>query len=190
MVIKPPRPRPHRKSDLSECRPARKGVAKITPKSKTPKKPVIFTSTEEGTDLGLIDTWKDLAASESRLELMRKLKILNLGLAEVEEFNLGLNLNFRTEKARERMAKGENKFVTAAMESKLMDEIYKNSEIMRTRNKMRRKLAEDFGKNTRRYNSIIKHLRTEARIVENEYRAKYKRSMRPTRRTWQEEKTG
>ena len=143
---------------------------------------MIFTSTEEGVDLGLIDTWKDLAASESRLELMRMLKILNLGLAEVEEFNLGLNLNFRTEKARERMAKGENKFVTAAMESKLMDEIYKNSEIMRTRNKMRRKLAEDFGKNTRRYNSIIKKLRTEARIVKNDYKTKYKNKLEDLRR--------
>ena len=39
MVIKPPRPRPHRKSNHVDNRPARKGVPKITPKSKNPKKP-------------------------------------------------------------------------------------------------------------------------------------------------------
>ena len=66
-------------------------------------KPVIFTSTVEGVDLGLmVRTWQDLAASESRLELMNKLKVLNLGLAEIEEFNLGLNVQFRSDKSREK----------------------------------------------------------------------------------------
>ena len=42
----------------------------------------------EGIDLGLMmKTWKDLAASASRIELMTKLKRLKLGLAKVKEFN-------------------------------------------------------------------------------------------------------
>ena len=116
---KPPRPRP--KSYHGKSRPARQRVAQ-TSRSKPKPKPVILTSTVEGPDLGLmIKTWKDLAASESRLELMTKLKILSLGLAEVEEFNLGLNLQFRSEKSREKLANGEKKFVKAAMEAKFMD---------------------------------------------------------------------
>ena len=76
----------------------------MTPKSTQPN-PVIFTPTEGGSDLGLmISAWQDLAASECRLELMNKLKVINLGLAEVEEFNLGLNVTLRTEKARVKLA--------------------------------------------------------------------------------------
>ena len=66
----------------------------------------------------MFSTWKDLAASESRLELMNTLKGINLGLADVEEFNLGLNINFRNEESRVGLANGENKFVKAAMEPK------------------------------------------------------------------------
>ena len=149
-------PRPEKaKSHHGKYRPALQGVHREQPKSRTSTKPVYPTSTAEGIDLGLIiKTWQDLAASECRLDLMSKLKILNLGLAEIEEFNMGLNVQFRSEKSREKLANGENKFVKAAMESKFMDEIYKNSEMTRERNKMRRKLAETLGKNTRTYNGM------------------------------------
>ena len=180
MVIKPPkppRPRPHKTPYHVHSRPAGQGVPKIHPRFKNPKKPVIFTSTAEGVDLGLIKVWQDLAASECRLELMTKLKNLNLGLAEVEEFNLGINVQFRSEKSREKLANGENKFVKAAMESKSMDEVYKNSEITRERNKKSRELAEQYGKNTRRYTGIIKKLKTEARLVKTEYKEKYKNKL-------------
>ena len=146
-----------------------------------------MTSTVEGVDLGLIKVWQELAASECRLELMTKLKNLNLGLAEVEEFNLGINVQFRSEKSREKLANGENKFVKAAMESKSMDEVYKNSEITRERNKKRRELAEQYGKNTRRYNGIIKKLRTEARLVKTEYKEKYKNKLEHLLRKYRED---
>ena len=58
-----------------------------------------------------------------------------------------------------------------------MDEVFKNSELVRERNKMRRELAEKFGKNTRKYNSIIKKLRTEARSEKNTYQEKYKNKL-------------
>ena len=86
-----------------QSRPAAQGVPKKHLRSDPKVKPVIFTSTVEGVDLGLmVRTWQDLAASESRLELMNKLKVLNLGLAEIEEFNLGLNVQFRSDKSREK----------------------------------------------------------------------------------------
>ena len=51
----------------------------------------------EGPDLGLMmKTWKDMAASERRIEFMTKLKGLKLGLTEIEEFNLGLNIQLRS----------------------------------------------------------------------------------------------
>jgi hypothetical protein len=95
-------------------------------------------------------------------------------LAEVEEFNLGLNVQLRSEKSREQIANGENKFIQAAMEVKFRDEIYKNKEILHEKNEMRRKLAENLDKNTRKYNREIKILRTEAMSVKSQYREKYK----------------
>ena len=71
--------------------------------------------------------WQNLAASECRIELMNKLKVLNLGLADVEEFNLGIKVNFRSDKSREKLERGENKLVKAAMDSKCEDELAKNS---------------------------------------------------------------
>jgi hypothetical protein len=141
----------------------------------------------EGIDLGLMmETWKELAASESRIELMTKLRELKLGLAEVEEFNLGLNLQFRSEKSRENLAKGENKFVKAAMEAKFRDEIYKSKEITREKNNLRRKLAENLGKNTRKYNREIKILRTEAVALKSRTREKYKEKLNHLHKKYRE----
>ena len=127
----------------------------------------------EGIDLGLMmKTWKDLAASESRILLMTKLKGLTLGLAKVKEFNLGLNIQFRSEKSRANLTNGDNKCIQAAMEAKFRDKIYKNKEILRDKNEMRRKLEENHGKNTRRYNREIKILRTEAVALKTRNREK------------------
>ena len=118
---------------------------------------------------------------------MNKLKVLNLGLVEIEEFNLGLNVQFRSDKSREKLSNGENKFVKASMESKLMDEVYKNSEITRARNKMRREIARTAGKNTRTYNGIIKRLRAEARTVKEDYKTKYKYKLGHLKKKYRED---
>ena len=113
-------------------RPARRGVYNKPSKSTNSMNRVPQTSTAEGFDSGLmIKAWQTLAASESRLELMGKLKKINLGLAEVEEFNLGLNIQFRSEKSKEKLANGESKVVRAAMESKLLDETFTHSDATR-----------------------------------------------------------
>ena len=48
----------------------------------------------EGMDLSAMKrTWEDLAETEMRLQLMSELLKLNVGLADVEEFNLNLKGN-------------------------------------------------------------------------------------------------
>ena len=49
----------------------------------------------------MMKVWKGIAASESRLELMKELKGLNVGFGEVENFNLDLSSKFRSRKFRE-----------------------------------------------------------------------------------------
>ena len=105
----------------------------------------------------------------------------------MEEFNLGLKINFRSEKSREKLEKGENKFVKAAMDSKFEDELAKNSEFTRERNKKRRELAARLGKNTRTYNRIIKNLRAEARIEKEEYKKKYKNKLEHLQKKYRED---
>ena len=188
-----PRP-PDKLPKYARNRPAGQGVQQIlTPISETHPQSVSNTSTEEGIGTGLVpgiyemyETWKNLAASESRLELMTSLKGLNLGLAEVEEFNLGLNLNFRNERSRVNLA-NENKVVKAAMESKFMDEIYKKSGLTRSRNKWRGVLADLLGKNRRRYNTVIKKLRSAARAVKSSYKQKYRHKITHLQKKYKED---
>ena len=50
----------------------------------------------EGMDISAMKrTWEDLAATEMRLQLMSELLKLNVGLADVEEFNLNLKGNLK-----------------------------------------------------------------------------------------------
>ena len=47
----------------------------------------------EGMDTSVMEqTWVDLATTEMRLQLMSELLKCNVGLAEVEEFNLNLKV--------------------------------------------------------------------------------------------------
>ena len=52
------------------------------------------TSTSEGHNLGEVEyVWKELAASEMRLNLMENLQHYQVGFNDVEFFNLGLHFN-------------------------------------------------------------------------------------------------
>ena len=181
-------PAPRKSNAMLNHRPARMEVSSKPPKSKPKPSKVPTTSTAEGKDLGLmVKAWQNLAASECRIELMNKLKILNLGLADVEEFNLGLKVNFRSEKSRNKLERGENKFVKAAMDSKFEDELTKNSEYTRERNRMRRELAGRLGKNSRTYNRVIKNLISAARAEKEDYKKRYKQKLEHLQRKYRED---
>ena len=54
------------------------------------------------TSSAMLRVWRSLAASEARLYLMEELMRLGIGLAEVEEFNIGQISKLRTRERREK----------------------------------------------------------------------------------------
>ena len=77
------------------------------------------------------ELWEKLAGIEMRLQLMSKLIKINVGFADVEEFNLGLRSTLKNpEKLGE---KQDRKTVRVAMEGKMHDELIEKRKSMRDR---------------------------------------------------------
>ena len=116
----------------------------------------------DGIDLGLVkQTWIKLAASEMRLELLKDLIALDIGLNEVEGFCSDLRLKFRS-KTLSNKSDSEKGVVREAMRLKLLDERKYSQELTRDRNKWRRQLKTTMEDNPRKFRSVIKFLRGEA----------------------------
>ena len=125
----------------------------------------------EGLDLSAMTrTWQDLAASEMRLQLMTELGKINVGFADVEEFNLGIERNLKS-KSRSKNSEMQDKgIIRAAMTLKMRDEQRYNSEMTRKRNIHRRDLGIHLGQNSKKYRTTIRNLRNEAFKVKKIYR--------------------
>ena len=122
-------------------------------------------------------TWEDLAATEMRLQLMSELLKLNVGLADVEEFNIDIKSNLKnlpSEKANEMQ---NERLVKAAMNIKIHDEQITRTKLIRTRNVTRTKLMKTLGRNTRKYRTVIKNLRLAARDIKANYKTTYDAKM-------------
>ena len=124
----------------------------------------------EGMDLSsaMLKTWKALAASESRLHLMTELGELNVGFADVEQFNLGLNSKFRSNHFQQGKDNSEGKLIKVAMDRKMRDERKFNLEMNIERNRLRKELEKVYEKNSKPYRSTIKFMRNEAHEVKEE----------------------
>ena len=66
--------------------------------------------------------WKDLAASEERLRMMKELDKIGVGFAQLEEFNLDLLSQLRSEKIKSGAEKMTRKLIQSAMRIKIRDE--------------------------------------------------------------------
>ena len=134
----------------------------------------------EGSDLSSVmsKTWRSLAASESRLNLMCELLKYGVGFAEIEEFNLDLQCKFRSRDFKENYGeRNDKKLIKAAMEIKIRDERKFNNEVNRDRNILRKKLEEIYDKNSKPYRAKIKSLRCESAKVKNELNRKYEKKL-------------
>ena len=91
----------------------------------------------------MLEAWKDLTMSQCRLDLLRTLICLDLGLNEVEDYNTALNLKLRSIILK---AKGNLKnrgVVRGAMNLKLRDEICEANKYTRIRDKYRREVKKE-----------------------------------------------
>ena len=112
------------------------------------------------------DIWKKLAESEARLHLMVDLGELEVGFPDVEQFCRELESKYRatvTGDLREHGKKSpEWQIVRLCMKLKMIDEKKVNTDLLRLKYRVRKKIEEEFGKNNRRGRNMIKNLRKEA----------------------------
>ena len=142
----------------------------------------------EGPDLRVTKKlWQDLAASESRLEMMKELGKLNVGLRQIEEFNIGLISKLRSEKMREKGEEITRKQVKSAMEIKLRDEERYHEEKERERNEKRREIRKKLVNNSRPYRALMRDLRDLAEKVKEDYRLKYSSKLSHLKEIFREE---
>ena len=86
--------------------------------------PSLKTSAIEGTCLEELEkVWKELTASEMRLNMMSRLQKIQVGFNDIENFNLGLIYNSKTLNHENYNDKDDKKVVEAAMNFKRKDEI-------------------------------------------------------------------
>ena len=112
---------------------------------------------------------------------------INVGFNEAEEFGLGLKLSFRSKKYRENVDVTRDA-VRAAMRIKLGDEKRYKSELFMARNKARKKIEEEYGKNTKTTRRILRELRDEAQQERNLARDKYTKKISHLKSRHKEEK--
>ena len=117
----------------------------------------------EGQDLSATSKiWEDLAVTEMRLQLMSRLMKIKVGLADIEEFNLGLKGNLRNPQNEKLTEMQDRKIVKASMEVKMRDEQIVKKKLMKTREQARTRVAKILGKNSKRYRTTIRAFRDAA----------------------------
>ena len=130
----------------------------------------------------MVKVWQEAAHSEQIVELLSELRSLGIGVNEVEQFNLGLKLNFKSEKMKNGCEVEERKVVKVAMDLKVRDENYRRQELQRAKNIERRKLAEKLGNNSRPFRRVMKFLKGEATKTKKQNSEKYNEKIKHLRR--------
>ena len=134
--------------------------------------------------------WSDIAVSEVKMRMMQELRTLNVGFNEVEEFNLGLMYNCKSQKMKDERNNPTKKVIKAAMEIKLNDERLFNKELCNERNKWRRKMAIMIGNNTKPYRKLMNHLNNEATKEREKHEAKYIEKVKHLKKKYTEDEEG
>ena len=113
--------------------------------------------------------WIKAALADQQLQLLRKLKNLKLGTAEVEEF---LNDLEDSKKSKDKNKQKDKDLAMTVMDRKVVDADKSLREIEGEKTKWRRKLDSLFGKNSRTTRRMIKLLRRDAENVRKEIKKK------------------
>ena len=141
----------------------------------------------EGLERRATKLWQDLTASECRLKMFRELGKLNLGVAEIEEFNLGILSKLRSDGMKEQGEKATRNLVRAAMDVKIRDEDKYRLELTRARNLMRAEAGDLLKLKSRPYRKLMKRLKIVSDQVRNEYQIKYEKKIQHLRNKYRDE---
>ena len=135
----------------------------------------------------MVDLWEDLATTEMRLHLMSELTNTKVGLADIEEFNLGLKGNLKNKIDEKYCEMQESKIIKAALKMKIHDEQTTKRKLIRKRNMARTTVAGMMGKNTKKYRTAIRYLRDAAKAKKAEIRERYKNKLRDLKFKYRED---
>ena len=154
------------------------GNKKVNQKSTSKLQFSDITSIIEGPDLGeLKQIWQDIAASESRMNLMSALKGKKLGFREVENFSLGLRYSFKSDKLRDLKDRPIEGVLKAAMQVKMRDEKYHHRELTKLRKSKKLTLGKKLHPQTGKYKKVIRYLRQEAGETKRAHEEKYSKKI-------------
>ena len=136
-----------------------------------------------------VRVWTNLAKSEARLNLMQTLVKDGRGVADLENFGIGVASKFKSRKFQEQeMSKVKSRVIEPAMKVKIADEQCYQRELYHDKTRIKRQLADKISRNSRTYKKVINELRQEARKVKQEYTTKYKNKNLHLRRKYNSDK--
>ena len=145
--------------------------------SKSPQSTANTLELPGGKDLGSVrNIWVKYAASEERLELLRKLVKLNIGFVEVQDYCIDLKLKFKSASL-DSNSDSDKGVIREAMKLKLLDEGKYNEELLTDKNSLRREIHQAFGQHSHKSRSVIKYLRGEAVREKVTYKEKYQEKL-------------
>ena len=119
---------------------------------------------EAAMDLSIASAaWIKTARAECQLQLLRDLQAAKVGVAAVEEFLEDLEGAMKSKKKKKKVSKRDTDLMRRIMEKKVRDaeEVWREADTRKCR--LRRKIQDLHGKNTRKTRKTIKDLRKEAR---------------------------
>ena len=144
----------------------------------------------EGTDRRVMNkTWSLVAATEERIQLMKRLIKLDLGVAEVEELGINIHSKFKSKNFKNRVEAGEmlsKEALKGVMLLKLRDEKKHLEELQKTQKDMRRKIEDQLKKNSRPARGILKEFREASAATRRECRKKYDEKIEHLKRKYRE----
>ena len=127
-----------------------------------------------------------LGESKARLHFMVELGHLEVGFPDVENFCLELESKYRSTVVGDLRDKGRNspewKVVKLCMELKMIDERKVNSKLETAKYKIKKKMEETYGKNSRRTRNLVKKLRQESAKNKSTIMKKYAEKLKHLRR--------
>ena len=126
------------------------------------------------------EVWRSHGESTARVNLMKILIKEGMGLAELEEFNLGISSKFKSNKFKTTESsdpKVKSKVMGNIMKLKLADEQCLLREIFVEKTRTRKEIANKIIKNSRPYRKVMQELRQEELKAKQEQTSKFKKKV-------------
>ena len=111
----------------------------------------------------LRNTAAKMIKSEERGKLLRELIKSGIGVREIEEFVMNEESKLRT-KSKSNIKKGRD-IVVELMKIKMRDNVREGNKLRKAKNKLRKKVEDRLGKNSRRCRWVMRSVRTNGEIL-------------------------